>query len=101
MIYGMRSMVEWVIKHEAKLSALSATRPQPEHHKSRKARHDNIKWFKVFAIGAGPRFTKLSSLMRSPHYSAVSHRQSSLTPILVVSQSVFLATREVMIGSLS
>ena len=34
------------------------TRPQPECQKScKKAQHDNIKWFKVFAVGAGPRFT--------------------------------------------
>ena len=59
MIYGTRGVVEWVIKHKPKPSALSATRPQPECHKSCKARHDNITWFKVFAVGAGPRFTKL------------------------------------------
>ena len=33
-------------------------------HKSQKAHCDNIKWFKVFAVGAGPRFTKLSSSMQ-------------------------------------
>ena len=47
MIYGTRGVVEWLIKHEAKLSALSDTRPQPECHKSRKARLAYIKWFKV------------------------------------------------------
>ena len=35
MIYGTRGVVEWLIKHEAKPSALSDTRPQPECHKSR------------------------------------------------------------------
>ena len=50
MIYGKRGVVEY----EAKLSALSSTRPQPGYHKSRKARRNNIKWFKVFAVGAGP-----------------------------------------------
>ena len=63
----------WVGEHEMKLSALSAMRPQPECHKSRKAWHDNIKWFKVFAVGTGPRFTKVSSSMRLPCHSAVSH----------------------------
>ena len=38
MIYGMRGVVEWLIKHEAKPSALSDTRPQPECHKSHRAR---------------------------------------------------------------
>ena len=61
--------------------ALSLTQPHPSCHKSFKARHDNIKWFKVFAIGAGPRFTKLSSPMRSQCQSAVSYRRSSLAPI--------------------
>ena len=60
---GTRGVVEWLIKHEAKPSALSSMRPQPECHKSRKAQHDNIKWFKVFAVGAGSRFTKLSNSM--------------------------------------
>ena len=60
---GTRGVVEWLIKHEAKPSTLSSMRPQPECHKSRKTRHHNIKRFKVFAVGAGPRFTKLSNSM--------------------------------------
>ena len=49
MIYGTRGVVEWLIKHEAKPSALSDTGPQPECHKSRRARLTYIKWFKVYA----------------------------------------------------
>ena len=82
-IYGMRGAVQWLIKYEAKPSALSSMRPQSECYKSRKARHDNIKWFKVFAVVAVPtcRFTKLSSSMRSPRHSAISHHWSSLVPV--------------------
>ena len=38
MIYGTRGVVERLIQHEAKPSAVSASRPQPECHKSRNAR---------------------------------------------------------------
>ena len=48
---------------------------------SSKARHDNMKWFKVFAVGTGPRFIKLSSPMRSPRHSAISDCWSSLAPV--------------------
>ena len=46
MIYGTRGVVEWLIK--PKPSALTDTRPQPECHKSRRARLTYIKWFEVY-----------------------------------------------------
>ena len=64
-------------------------------HKSQKAQHDNIKRFKVFAVGAGPRFTKPCDCVSLSHQSppVITHTHP------VVSQSVFLATREVTVGS--
>ena len=38
MIHGTRGVVEWLIKHEAKPSALLASRPRVECFISRKAR---------------------------------------------------------------
>ena len=49
-IYSMRGVVKWLIKYKAKPSALSTTRPQPECHKSCKARHDALNGLKYLSL---------------------------------------------------
>ena len=68
-IYGTRGVVEWLIQHEAKPSALSDTRPQPECHKSRKARLTYIKWFKVYATGDSVKLTARGHLRVLPAHT--------------------------------
>ena len=53
-IHSTRGVVERLIQHEAKSSAVSDTRPQPECHKSRRARLTYIKWGKIYARSLAP-----------------------------------------------
>ena len=57
MARGVRSRC--MIQHEAKPSAVSATRPHPECHKSHKGLQTNFKWFIVACTGGSGAFHHL------------------------------------------
>ena len=48
LMLAQSALATWFMAQDHNLSAKSHVK---------KVQHDNIKWFKVFAVGAGPRFT--------------------------------------------